>query len=82
MTGQAPLSWPTRPISSCSPYRVTLVRWDSQEWLASSDPRYRFPFYTVPLGVPSIHLLVHLFIYSLNKYFLSICNVGWNTARI
>lgn len=46
-------------VSSCSPRRVTLARWDSQEWLASSDPRYRF---SIPLGVLSIYLLVHLFI--------------------
>ena len=75
-TGRAPCLGLTCPVSSCSPRRVTLARWDSQEWLASSDPRYRF---SILLGVLSIHLLVH---YSFNRYFLGLCNGGWNTARI
>lgn len=66
-----PCPGPSCPISCCSPHRVTLVKWASQEWLASLDPRYRSPLHTVPTGVPSIHLLVHLFMYSFNKYFLS-----------
>ena len=74
-TGQAPYLGLTCPVSSCSPRRVTLVRWDSQEWLASLDPRYRF---SIPLGVLSIHLLVHLLFLG-HKYFL-FTNISWAFA--
>lgn len=57
-----PCPSPTHPLSSLSPLRVTPARWASQEWPASSDPRYRFPLHPVPVGVPSTHLCGHLFI--------------------
>lgn len=77
VTARHPWAGPTLSLS-CSPHRVTLARWASQEWLASSDPRYRVPFDTVPLGALSIYLPVHLFVC---QTFLRHFPCGWPTAE-